>query len=47
MRHVYRVIRNVRCDMCTGLSEMSHETFVHGFHKWVMRHVHKVIRNVT
>jgi len=69
MRRMYRVIRNVTWNMCTGLSEMWHETCVqgyqkcetklctglsqmrqkcaHSYHKWDMRHLHRVIRNVT
>jgi len=41
------VIRNVTWDMCTGLSEMWHETCVHGYQKCDIRHVYRVIRKVT
>ena len=32
--------------MCTGLSEMLHDTPVQGYQKCDMRHVYRAIRNV-
>ena len=44
---VHRVLRNETWDMCTGFSEIWHETSLQGYLKCDMRHVYMVIRNVT
>jgi len=58
MRHVYNLIGNMTWYIRKGLSELGndtlhrvirnvHETIVQGYQKWNMRHVDRVIKNVT